>query len=103
MSVQNILSDLYFYQMRNLKQLVLTVSLLVILTNSAKATWSIIIIDPKTKEIGIAGASCTYSVYGIGGIVPGKGAVVVQAMSNKSARNKGLQNGIGRCIARRNT
>ena len=91
MSVQNILSDLYFYQMRNLKQLVLTISLLVILTNSAKATWSIIIIDPKTKEIGIAGASCTYSVYGIGGIVPGKGAVVVQAMSNKSARNKGLQ------------
>lgn len=64
---------------------------MVLLTNSAKATWSIIIIDPKTKEIGIAGASCTYSVYGIGGIVPGKGAVVVQAMSNKSARNKGLQ------------
>jgi uncharacterized Ntn-hydrolase superfamily protein len=77
--------------MRKLKQLALTVGLLVILTNSAKATWSIIIVDSKTKEIGIAGASCTYSVYGIGGIVPGKGAVVVQAMSNKSARNKGLQ------------
>ena len=77
--------------MRKLKQVILTLSLLVILTNSAKATWSIIIIDPKTKEIGIAGASCTYSVYGIGGIVPGKGAVVVQAMSNKFARDKGLQ------------
>ena len=77
--------------MIKLKQLILTCSLLVILTGSARATWSIIIIDPKTKEIGIAGASCTYSVYGIGGIVPGKGAIVVQAMSNKSARNKGLQ------------
>ncbi|TKC65684.1 DUF1028 domain-containing protein [Pedobacter hiemivivus] len=77
--------------MRKLKQLILIFGLLVLFTNSAKATWSIIIIDPKTREIGIAGASCTYSVYGIGGIVPGKGAVVVQAMSNKSARNKGLQ------------
>ncbi|HET9277132.1 MAG TPA: DUF1028 domain-containing protein, partial [Flavitalea sp.] len=46
------------------------------------ATWSIIVIDPKTKEIGIAGASCTRSVYGIGAIIPGKGAIVVQAMSN---------------------
>jgi uncharacterized Ntn-hydrolase superfamily protein len=73
------------------KQLILTLCVLVVLTKSAKATWSIIVIDPKTKEVGIAGASCTYSVYGIGGIVPGKGAVVVQAMSNKSARNKGLQ------------
>jgi uncharacterized Ntn-hydrolase superfamily protein len=77
--------------MRKLKQLILIFGLLMLLVNSAKATWSIIIIDPKTREIGIAGASCTYSVYGIGGIVPGKGAVVVQAMSNKSARNKGLQ------------
>jgi uncharacterized Ntn-hydrolase superfamily protein len=76
---------------KKLKQLILTVTLLLILTSNAKATWSIIIIDPKTKEIGIAGASCTYSVYGIGAIVPGKGAVVVQAMSNKEARNKGLQ------------
>jgi hypothetical protein len=70
---------------------VLTLGLLVLLTIQAKATWSVIVIDPNTKEIGIAGASCTYSVYGIGGIVPGKGAVVVQAMSNKLARNKGLQ------------
>lgn len=66
-------------------------SLLLALTLNAKATWSIIVIDPRTKEIGIAGASCTFSVYGIGAIVPGKGAIVVQAMSNKDARNKGLQ------------
>ncbi len=55
------------------------------------ATWSIIVIDSKTKEIGIAGASCTYSVYGIGAIVPGKGAIVVQAMSNFFARKKGVE------------
>lgn len=55
------------------------------------ATWSIIVIDSKTKEIGIAGASCTYSVYGIGAIVPGKGAIVVQAMSNYFARKKGVE------------
>jgi uncharacterized Ntn-hydrolase superfamily protein len=55
------------------------------------ATWSIIVADPKTKEIGIAGASCTYSVYGIGEIIPGRGAIVVQAMSNPFARGKGLK------------
>ena len=55
------------------------------------ATWSIILIDPKTKEIGIAGASCTYNCYGIGEIIPGKGAIIVQAMSNNDARKKGLQ------------
>src|SRR5688572_13050909 len=57
----------------------------------SNATWSIIIIDPKTKEIGITGASCTPSVYGIGAIIPGKGAVIVQAMSNYAARVKGLK------------
>ena len=57
----------------------------------ACATWSIIVYDPKTKEIGIAGASCTYCVYGIGAIAPGKGAVVVQAMSNNAARAKALE------------
>lgn len=54
------------------------------------ATWSIILIDPKTNEIGIAGASCTYNCYGIGEIIPNVGAVIVQAMSNNEARKKGL-------------
>lgn len=77
--------------MSKIKGFLLILSLLLTLTLNAKATWSIIVIDPRTKEIGIAGASCTFSVYGIGGIIPNKGAIVVQAMSNKSARNKGLQ------------
>jgi len=57
----------------------------------AFATWSIIIIDPTTKEIGIAGASCTYNCYGIGEIIPNVGAIIVQAMSNNDARKKGVQ------------
>jgi uncharacterized Ntn-hydrolase superfamily protein len=70
--------------------LVLTILLLSLCLRSL-ATWSIIVIDPKTKEIGIAGASCTVSVYGIGAIIPGKGAIVVQAMSNGFARSQGFK------------
>ncbi|HVG14692.1 MAG TPA: DUF1028 domain-containing protein [Chitinophagaceae bacterium] len=55
------------------------------------ATWSIIVVDSITKEIGIAGASCTVSVYGIGLIAPGKGAIVVQAASNPMARMQGFR------------
>lgn len=66
---------------------------LVLLLSAAHAfaTWSIIIIDPRTREIGITGASCSYNVYGIGAIAPGKGAIVVQAMSNNFARSRGFQ------------
>ena len=74
-----------------MKILTLTLFLLISNTITSYATWSIIVIDPKTNEIGIAGASCTFSVYGIGGIIPGKGAIIVQAMSNKAAKRKGLQ------------
>ena len=49
------------------------------------------LVDPKSKEIGIAGASCTYNCDGIGKIVPDVGAVIVQAMSNNKARDEGIQ------------
>jgi len=62
-----------------------------IFSNRTFATWSIIIIDPNTKEIGIAGASCTYNCYGIGQIIPNVGAIIVQAMSNNQAREKGVE------------
>ncbi|MBL0741372.1 DUF1028 domain-containing protein [Chryseolinea lacunae] len=58
---------------------------------SSFATWSIIVANPKTKEIGIAGASCTQSVYGIGAIMPGKGAIVVQANANGYAKLRGFE------------
>ncbi|NAS13113.1 DUF1028 domain-containing protein [Poritiphilus flavus] len=54
------------------------------------ATWSIIAVDRKTGEIGIVGASCTFDVSGIASIVPGKGAIVIQAASNYYARMTGV-------------
>ncbi|TAN02265.1 MAG: DUF1028 domain-containing protein [Chitinophagaceae bacterium] len=77
--------------MKILKHFYLTFFFVTIFVVQSYATWSIIVVDPKTKEIGIAGASCTYSVYGIGAIAPGKGAIIVQAMSNNEARAKGLK------------
>lgn len=77
--------------MKIIKLTCLTLCLLIIFVNHSYATWSIIVVDPKTNKIGIAGASCTNSVYGIGAIIPGKGAIVVQAMSNLFARVKGLE------------
>ena len=65
--------------------------LLVVPNLPSFATWSIIVVDPKTKQIGIAGASCTPSVYGIGAILPGKGAIVVQANGNPLARLQGFR------------
>lgn len=53
------------------------------------ATWSITAVDPKTKQVGIAGASCTDFVYGIAGVAPGKGVIVAQAMSNMEAKSLG--------------
>lgn len=55
------------------------------------ATWSIIAVDHKTGEIGIVGASCTFDVSGIASIVPGIGAIIVQARSNYYARMKGVE------------
>jgi uncharacterized Ntn-hydrolase superfamily protein len=54
-------------------------------------TWSLIVLDRETKEIGVAGASCSGYVAGIEGIVPGKGAIVAQAMSNMEAKARGME------------
>ncbi|MFY0604315.1 MAG: serine hydrolase [Flavobacteriaceae bacterium] len=55
------------------------------------ATWSIIAVDRRTGEIGIIGASCTFDVSGIASIVPGKGAIIVQARSSYYARMTGVE------------
>jgi uncharacterized Ntn-hydrolase superfamily protein len=64
-------------------------ALILVLPSNAYATWSIIAVDRKTGETGIAGASCTSDVTGIASVVPGKGAIVVQAASNYFARVQG--------------
>ena len=55
------------------------------------ATWSLGIVDPKTKTIAIAAASCSPSVYGVGGVVPGIGFVFAQAASNMRAKNEAME------------
>ena len=54
------------------------------------ATWSIVAVDPRTREVGSAGASCTPYVAGIVALAPGHGAIVAQAMSNSEARGRGV-------------
>jgi uncharacterized Ntn-hydrolase superfamily protein len=48
-------------------------------------------VDPRTREVGIAGASCTPNVMGIAGVVPGRGVIAAQAMSNRAARQRGME------------
>ena len=74
-----------------MKKIILTFIIFAVCSNKTFATWSIIVIDPGTNEIGIAGASCTSNCYGIGKIIPGVGAIIVQAMSNNQARKKGAE------------
>lgn len=76
-----------------LNKLLLYVSFLFVFwfPNIVHATWSITAVNPEAGEVGIAGASCTYSVWGIAGIVPGKGVIAAQAMSNKNAKMLGVK------------
>ncbi|HEV7905281.1 MAG TPA: DUF1028 domain-containing protein [Pyrinomonadaceae bacterium] len=78
--------------MKSKQLLVLVViSLSLLFSDPAMATWSITAVDPKTKEVGIAGASCTDFVFGIAGVAPGKGVIVAQAMSNMAAKRQGVK------------
>ena len=60
-------------------------------TCSASATWSIAVLNKETQTIAVAGASCSYMVYGIASVVPGKGVAVVQAASNGKARAEAIK------------
>lgn len=64
---------------------------LLVFTTPTMATWSITAVDFETKQVGVAGASCTFNVQGIAEFVPGKGVLVVQAMSSKDARTLGFE------------
>jgi len=54
----------------------------------ARATWSIVAVDPETREVGAAGASCILGSEVIAILAPGHGAAVAQAMTNPDARMK---------------
>lgn len=74
-----------------MERIILFVLLIGLYSTTALATWSISAVDRETGEIGIAGASCTFNVQGIGEVLPGKGAVIVQAMSSDTARAEGMK------------
>ncbi len=57
----------------------------------AQATWSVAAMNKTTGTIAVAGASCSYMVYGIAQVLPGKGVVIVQAASNENARAKAVE------------
>jgi uncharacterized Ntn-hydrolase superfamily protein len=54
------------------------------------ATWSIVAVDPRTREVGAAAASCIHAeefpIDRIAELVPGTGAVVAQALGNLEAK-----------------
>jgi len=58
---------------------------------AAWATWSIVAVDPLTREVGVAGASCTARSDGIAGLAPGKGALAAQGSTNAAARDRALR------------
>ena len=80
-----------YRQKTKLRHQICVTLLTLLISIPSYATWSIIAVDRKTGEIGIVGASCTFDVSGIASIVPGKGAIVVQAGSNYFARMKGVE------------
>jgi uncharacterized Ntn-hydrolase superfamily protein len=57
----------------------------------AFATWSIVAVDPETREVGIAAASCSTGVRLIAGLVPGKGAVASQAGTSFLGRDVAME------------
>lgn len=62
----------------------------------AGATWSIAAVDPKTREVGVAVASCVEGPYGetllpfVAGLAPGHGALAAQALFDATRRDDAL-------------
>jgi uncharacterized Ntn-hydrolase superfamily protein len=83
---------------RRKSPLLLAVSLFAIVAplSVAHATWSVVAVDPNTREVGAAGASCYPGVDTIARLVPGKGVVVAQGLTSNEGRDyaaKMLQEG----------
>lgn len=62
-----------------------------LMPKTAAATWSIVVLDRAARRIGVAGASCTDMVYGIMGLVPGKGVLIAQATSHAPSIQLGMR------------
>jgi uncharacterized Ntn-hydrolase superfamily protein len=57
----------------------------------ATATWTIVAVDPDTREVGIAGASCILGSEVIISLLPGRGSFVAQAMAGEEQRRQGVE------------
>lgn len=55
------------------------------------ATWSVVAVDPKTGEVGAAGATCWPDVAVIARLVPGKGVVVAQGLTSDEGRDHAVK------------
>lgn len=56
----------------------------------AHATWSIVAVDPETREVGLAAATCNLSVQFIAAALPGAGVVVAQAETSFKGRDQAI-------------
>lgn len=54
-------------------------------------TWSIVAVDPATREVGVGAASCAVGVELVRGMVPGKGVCAAQAFTNLYARKHAVK------------
>lgn len=59
----------------------------------SEATWSITAVDPHTRQVGIALASCVggVDISATGGLIPGLGVIAAQANTNPEARRVGME------------
>lgn len=75
-----------------------SVLLLVLLSVAAqaRATWSVVAVDPVTREVGVAVATCIAEPNGsrllpmVAGLAPGIGALAAQAQLNQQTRDHAL-------------
>jgi uncharacterized Ntn-hydrolase superfamily protein len=62
----------------------------------ARATWSVVAVDPETREVGVAVATCVPEPNGsqilpqVAGLAPGLGALAAQAQFNQQTRDQAL-------------
>ncbi len=71
---------------RSFVPVLLIASSLAAMPRSAQATWSVIAVDPETREVGAAGATCGPFVWMIAQVEPDAGAVVSLFATNVGAR-----------------
>ena len=62
-------------------------ALAVLLPSPARATWSIVAVDPRTGDVGFAGATCGVGIQFVPALSPRHGAVASQAATSFAGRD----------------